>query len=115
MASLVIIYKKYNFNIYNAGPCQFIIHNNKLDFNSHHTHIRNFKTAKYIIDLAIHKSIPKHLSNYLLTSLIRISDDEEYIEKLNTMILSNKEKRKGTSYKDKKYSYKNTRGVKNNG
>lgn len=107
MSSLVLIYKKRNFNIYDSGKDQYIIHNTNHEFSSHHTHVRNFKTCKFIIDLAIHKTIPKHLSNYLIISLIRLSDDCDYIEKLNKMKITDKDSRKGTSYKDKKNFYKN--------
>lgn len=49
------------------------------EFEEGHTHINNFHTAKFIVDLAIHKSVPrKKISPYLLESLIRISDDNGY-------------------------------------
>ena len=104
MSSLILIYKKRNFNVYDAGSDQYIIHNNRYEYDNHHTHIRSFKTCKFLIDLVIHRSIPKHLSDYLITSLIRISndEDEDYLSKLYDMKSSSKEDRKGTSYKDKK-------------
>ena len=45
-----LAYKKKNFNIYNAGN-GYIIHNIKKEFSQGHTHINNFKTAKYLVDL----------------------------------------------------------------
>ena len=107
MSSLVLIYKKRNFNVYDSGRDQYIIHNSNYEFDIAHTHIRSFKRCKFLINLALHKSIPKHLSDYLLTSLIRISDDPDYIIKLVDMRAKNKENRKGTSYKDKKKYYIN--------
>ena len=114
MSSLILIYKKRNYNVYDSGRDQYIIHNSNYDFNNHHTHIRSFKTCKFIIDLAIHKSIPKHLSDYLIISLLRIANDNDsdFIGKLIEMKHTNRDYRKGTSYKDKKKDYKNTkRGV----
>ena len=105
--TLVTIYRKRHFNIYNAGKNQFIVHNTRIDFSKGHTHIRNFSTAKFIIELSLHKSIPKHLSNYLLISLIRINTDDEYIDKLQEMLECDVNKRNGTSYRYNKSRYKN--------
>ena len=58
MFAMNTIYKKKEFKIYDANG-QFIIHNSKLDFHSHHTHVNNFHTCKYIIDLCIYKHIPE--------------------------------------------------------
>ena len=55
----------------------------KKEFSQGHTHINNFNTAKFIMDLALHKTLPKRrISNYLLDSLIRISIDIDYINKI---------------------------------
>ena len=112
--TLVTIYRKRNFSIYNAGNNQFIVHNTKIEFSKGHTHIRNFSTAKFIIELSLHKSIPKHLSNYLLISLIRINTDEEYIDKLKEMLSTESIERKGTSYKESssKKRYRNKKYTK---
>ena len=42
--SLMVIYKKKNFKIYDAGK-GYIVHNTKLNFPDHHTHINNFHTC----------------------------------------------------------------------
>ena len=106
-SSLIVIYKKRNFNVYDSGKDQYIIHNTNYEYDIAHTHIRSFKTCKFLIDLAIHKSIPKHLCGYLIDSLIRISDDHEYTIKLLDMKGKNKENRRGTSFKDRKKYYLN--------
>ena len=80
-----VVYRKKNFNIYSAGS-EFIIHNTKCEFSQSHTHINNFKTAKYLVDLAIHRSIPHHLHHYFLVSLYRLSDNEEYTRKIKALI-----------------------------
>ena len=79
------IYRKKNYNIY-AFDDEYIVHNTGMKFEEGHTHIKNFKTAKFIIDLAIHKSIPHHLNPYLLQSLIRISNDKEYKDKIQSLL-----------------------------
>lgn len=96
--SLMVIYKKKNFKIYDAGK-GYIVHNTKLNFPDHHTHINNFHTCKYIIDLCIHKTIPHHLSDYLLVSIIRLSNDKEYINKIENMISNKRRNRYEKSIK----------------
>lgn len=90
------IYKKLEYNIYQFDN-EYIIHNTKKEFDYGHTHIKNFKTAKFLIDLSIHKSIPHHLNLYLLESLIRISDDNEYRNKIRELI-NNKSNKTKTYY-----------------
>lgn len=83
---MVVIYKKQNYRIYDAGNNEYIIHDASREFESAHSHVKNFKTCKYIIDLCIHKTVPYHLSEYLLISILRLSDDEKYKEKIRNQI-----------------------------
>ena len=76
---MVRVYKKKQFAIYSDLSGSYIIHNTNKEFAEGHTHIKNYKTAKFIVDLAFHKSIPKKkLSTYLYDSIIRISNDNIY-------------------------------------
>ncbi len=109
MAGMNTIYHKRHFNIYSVNNCEFIVHNTKLPFENHHTHINRFSTAKFLINISLYKTVPKRLSDYLLISLIRLSDDDEYTEKLNNMLNKNKKDRLGYSYKDKRKNYYNSK------
>ena len=100
MSYMCTIYKKMNYKIY-SDKNGYIVHNTKLDFNHHHTHINNYHTCKYIIDLCIHKTIPYHLSDYLLVSILRLTDDNSYKEKINLIL------KKSNSKKNKDYSKSN--------
>lgn len=84
------VYKKQNYNIYQSDN-DYIIHNTKKEFSEGHTHINNFKTAKYLINLCIHKTIPDRKYEYFIVSLARITDDNSYRSKL-LKILDNKRK-----------------------
>lgn len=86
---MVRIYKKKEYNIY-SDKNGFIIHNTKKEFSTGHTHINNYKTATFLIDLSIHENIPKHLSKYLLESLARITENKTYKEKIRKIIKSMK-------------------------
>lgn len=78
---MVRVYKKAYFNIY-SNEVGYIIHNTRKEFHYGHTHIKEFSTAKYLVDLALHKSLPNRNLKYFIESLIRITDDEEYKKKL---------------------------------
>lgn len=81
-----VVYSKKYFRIYRVRNT-YIVHNTLKQFSSGHTHIDNYNTAKYILNLVLHSSIPqKKISNYLLQSIIRISKDEPYIEKIKEMM-----------------------------
>lgn len=100
-----VIYKKKNFKIYDA-PDGFIVHNTNLSFENHHTHLKNFNTCKFIIDLCIHKSIPnKEISEYLLVSILRISGDKIYRDKIQQLI--NLQKKNKNESKEQKQRYRN--------
>lgn len=71
----------------------FVIINKKKHFKDGHTHIKSFGTAKYLIDRAIKKQAPNHLSKRMLVSLIRITDDDEFRNKVQAL-LDNKNNRK---------------------
>ena len=86
-----VIYKKKNFVIIQVRN-GFIVYNLDKDFPDGHTHLTSFGSAKYLINLALAHSIPNHLDKYRLTSLIRISDDAIYQEKILSLIQNKKQK-----------------------
>ena len=78
---MVRVYKRREFSIY-AQNDSYIVHNTKKEFHEGHTHINNFNTAKYLIKMSLGKHIPYHAANYLIESLIRLSNDARYTESL---------------------------------
>lgn len=93
------IYQEGSFKIYKAGN-NFIVHNSSYKFKEKHSHVRNFKVAKSLIYFAKEHIIPRTYSAYLLTSLTRISDDEEYIQHIEELIDVRKQKGKKLKYKN---------------
>ena len=75
------MYQNRYFKVYKTLK-EYIVHNSHKPFETGHTHIRNFSTAKYLTHLSVHHTVPVHLSKYLLVSLIRLSDDKKYTERL---------------------------------
>ena len=80
---MVQVYRKKQYSIYSDSNGNYIIHNRNKEFKDGHTHINNFNTAKFLVDLSFHKTIPmKKLNIYLYDSLIRISNDNSYINRI---------------------------------
>lgn len=83
---MVRVYKKKQFVIYSDLDGNYIVHNTNKEFAQGHTHLKNYKTAKFIVDLAFHKSLPKKkLNTYLYNSIIRISNDNMYKNNIRRM------------------------------
>lgn len=71
------VYQEGAYKVYRAGN-DFIVHNARYEFGQKHTHIKTLNTAKRIIESLERRIIPKSFSPYLLTSLLRLSDDDRY-------------------------------------
>ena len=69
------IYRKGEFIIIG----NFIVINTKKEFKQGHTHLNNYYAAKRAIYLVRNHKIPSRCSKYFLVSLIRISNDRDYI------------------------------------
>jgi hypothetical protein len=82
---------------------EFMVINTSKEFKQGHTHLKSFEMAKYLVQLAKAKKINNSLSPYLLTSLKRISVEENYIAKLEELIAVKRAK-------GKKRAYYNTKG-----
>ena len=81
------IYKRKEFIIFHIKG-GYIAYNRKKDFQNGHTHLKSFNSAKTAIDLVSKKKVPKSTDKYYLTSLMRLSNDEEYIRKIKELITS---------------------------
>lgn len=91
------VYQEGKYKVYRVGN-NYIVHHSKYLFNDAHTHVRTLNTAKKVIYCSMNGIIPKTFPEYLLYSLIRISDDEDYIAKVNSLIEVRKQKGKKLRY-----------------
>lgn len=80
------IYQSINYKIYRANN-GFIIHNICKSFVEGHTHVQKYDTCMVIIKLLKNKALPKSRSMYFLKSLLRLSDDDKYSNKLKQIML----------------------------
>ena len=81
------IYERKEFMIFQVRE-GYIVYNAKKSFQEVHTHLKHFEAAKTAIDLVIRKKIPKSTHGYYLTSLIRLSEDDCYINKIKELMES---------------------------
>lgn len=79
------VYQEGPFKVYRAGN-DFIVHNARYEFGQKHSHIKTLSTAKRIIESLERRVIPKSFSSYLLTSLLRLADDERYIRDVEGLL-----------------------------
>lgn len=80
------------------GKDNYIIINTRKRFDKGHTHLNNYSQVLYVIDCVNKKKIPKNFNTYLLVSLLRLTDDEEYAEKVQSLIDVRKQKGKKAPY-----------------
>lgn len=64
------------------GHNQYIVVNKSKKFESGHTHINNYNTARWLIRLSEGLIVPKNISIYLVESLIRINNNPDYLRQL---------------------------------
>lgn len=91
------VYEKKGFIVFQVKE-GYIAYNTKKSFQEGHTHLKHFEPAKTAIDLVINKKIPKSTDVYYLTSLIRLSEDKDYIYKIKQLIETREQKGKKEKY-----------------
>lgn len=93
----MVVYRKQHFIILDHAD-GFIVYNTCKVWEEGHTHLRSFKAAKTAINLVLKKKMPRSRGSYYLTSLQRISQDEDYISRIEGVKQSRKQKGKKMSY-----------------
>lgn len=76
-----IVYKIGPFIVF-KGRRSYVVYNTSKEFQQGHTHLYKLKSAKSAARIANNKKVPTRSGLYFLTSLQRISNDKEYIERL---------------------------------
>ena len=82
----IIIYRRGDYIIIKTKKKSYIVINKKKSFKQGHTHTKDFKYSKSLIDLSIRKKLPRKPNRKVIISLIRISNDEKYIKALESLI-----------------------------
>lgn len=77
------IYKRREFNVYSTYE-GYVVHNTKKEFKNGHTHVNSYATALKLVNISIEKEIPDYLNKYLLGSLLRLTDDYKFRNKIES-------------------------------
>lgn len=83
--------KKEYVILYNDYSDEYVVYNRKKQWiddegNKGHTHVKNYKEAQYLINCCIRSTIPKKVNKHFLESLIRISKDKRFIERIERIL-----------------------------
>lgn len=84
-----IVYKVENYaiqEVYSGQTKGYILFNTNLPFEEAHSHLNNFKAAKYLIQLMTKEKLPNDLDLYRLESICRVCDRNEYREKAKNLL-----------------------------
>lgn len=87
-----LVYTKKNFKVfYSKEHKNYIVYNMKKPFQEGHTHLQKYEQTQYAIDCVLKNKIPKKTNKYFLISLLRLTKDKKYMERLQR-IIDDKEK-----------------------
>lgn len=87
-----LLFSRRHMNVYYCNRNKnYIVYNTNKEWKNKngecgHTHVNTYQQALYLVDCAIHKKIPRRVNMYFLVSLIRLSTDTKYIEKIQKRI-----------------------------
>ena len=98
------VYDYKEFIIFD-GSDHYVLVNKSKKFQDGHTHLKNYKTALWLVKLSTHHLVPNDIPLYLLESLIRINSDEEYLYKLRCLQEAKLSKSKVYYYNRGDYKY----------
>lgn len=94
-----LIFTKKNFKVfYSKEHNNYVVYNMKKEWDNGHTHLQKYDQTLFAIDCVTKGKIPKKTNKYFLISLVRLSKDKRYIEKLQKII----------DGEERKLSYRNT-------
>ena len=79
------IFQRKEYSIYKVRQ-GYIVHNTNKEFSKGHTHVRSFNKAKSLIDLCIRKKFPNTPRKWEIESLMRVTNNNTYRNKLRDML-----------------------------
>lgn len=104
-----VLYSKEGFVVYRSND-GVVVHNTSKPFKMGHTHLKSLSYAKQLIDNVLKCKIPDTKQRYLLTSHMRVADNNSYIEVLY-QVMTARGKRKQAYYNKTGRKVKNRGGL----
>lgn len=74
------VYERCGYKVYTTSKKEYVVHNSNVTNEFLHSHVRNIKSAKLIIELSMKEKIRGDIPVYLMESVIRLSNNEEFKE-----------------------------------
>ncbi len=93
----MLVYSKDEFIILKKSR-GFIVYNTKKEWEEGHSHLKSYKAAKTAINLVRKNKLPRSRGLYYLTTLQILSQDEKYIDRIEQLKQTRKQKGKKQSY-----------------
>ena len=93
----MLMYSKAGFIIIRVGK-GFIVYNTAKAWEDGHSHLKSYKAAKTAINLVLKNKLPRSRGLYYLTTLQILSQDEKYIDRIEQLKQTRKQKGKKQSY-----------------
>lgn len=75
------------------------------DGSDRHTHIRSKGFCKKLIDYVVDKKTPNRVSNYILESCIRLSNNDDYTRKMSELLEVRRSRNRQFYYNPHKKSF----------
>lgn len=87
MGKIVYSHNQYYIQeVYSGKQKGYILANHNKEFAKGHSHLNNFKSAKYILFLAEKEKLPNDLDTYRMNSLYRILEDGPFRDKVLNLL-----------------------------
>lgn len=90
-----LVYTKSKYKIYSTDD-GYLLHNTQMEGFAH-SHIKNLSACKWLIELSLKQKLPNNVPKYLLTSLLRVNDDEKYCLRIQNLL----DKQKKQTYRNR--------------
>lgn len=74
--------------LYSSKEERYIVYNTNKEWNKGHTHIKTLKQAEYLCDCIRKNKVPSNVNKYFIISLLRLSNDKKYSNKLERKLHS---------------------------
>lgn len=85
-----IILYRHEFRVIKINT-DYILYNVNKSFNNGHTHLKSFNSCISIIKLIEKKELPRNKNRYFIKSILRVSNDTEYNERLKDLTINFKQ------------------------
>lgn len=100
LSGVEIVYQQEEYVVFRGNDSDYIVYNTNKPFKRGHSHLKSKRRAKEVINNSIRKSFPLHWSNYFIHTMIRLTTDSNYKERLEKLRETRKRKGRKKSFRN---------------